>query len=232
MWEGQLRAMPQNWRLIAPDLRGFGGSTIGEPDDAPSMEQYAADVIDLLNELNLRDTVVGGCSMGGYAALALARHAEHLLRGLVLIDTRATADTPEGRANRRGMLALLDREGPSGVARDMIPKLLGKTTLDERPDVEPFVRRLIKQQSAAALRGGIHRMMARPDSSALLQQLTVPILIIVGDEDTLTPPDDSRKMAALNNKAQLLVLPRAGHLPNLEDAKAFNDALFAFLAAL
>jgi 3-oxoadipate enol-lactonase len=231
MWEGQLKAPPAGWRVIAPDLRGFGGSTIADSDDSASMDDYARDVIDLLNELDVHSAAIAGCSMGGYATLAVARQAPQLLHALVLIDTRTTADTSEGRANRRGMLALLDREGPSGVARDMMPKLLGKTTLEQRQDLEPLVRRLVKQQSAPALRGGIVRMMSRPDSSLVLQHLTVPVLIIVGEEDVLTPPEESRKMAALNPQAQMVVLPRTGHLPNLEDPAAFNEALATFLAA-
>lgn len=232
MWEGQQKALPAGWRLIAPDLRGFGGSSIELPDESPSMDDYAGDVIDLLGELNIASAVIGGCSMGAYAAMAVARLAPKLLRGLVLIDTRASADTPEGRANRRTMLALLDREGPSGVARDMMPKLLGKTTLDQRHDVEPVVRRLVKGQSVAALRGGIQRMMERPDASATLQQVTTPMLVIVGEEDVLTPPDEARKIAALNPKAQLHVIPRAGHLPSLEDPQSLNEILERFLAAL
>lgn len=232
MWENQLKALPDGWRGIAPDLRGFGGSTIAEPDEAPSIDQYATDVIDLIKDLNISSAVVGGCSMGGYVAMAIARLNPAIVRGLVLVDTRATADTPEGRANRRSMLALLDREGPSGVARDMMPKLLGKTTLETQPDVEPLVRRLVKQQSAAAVRGGIQRMMTRPDSSSTIEHLDVPLLIVVGEEDTLTPPEDAHKMAALNTKAQLSVVPRAGHLSNLEQPKAFNDILHKFLTAL
>lgn len=230
MWEGQNRALPAGWRLIAPDLRGFGGSTLGEPDDNPSIDDYGADVVDLLHELRVTGAVIGGCSMGGYAALAVVRRNPDAVRALVLIDSKASADTPEGRANRRGMLALVDREGPSGVARDMMPKLLGHTTFHERPDVEPLVRRLVKQQSAAAVRGGIHRMMTRPDSSEVLAQLKVPLLIIVGEEDTLTPPDEARKMAALQPNAELVILPRTGHLPNLENPEAFNEALRAFLS--
>lgn len=232
MWEGQFKAVPPGWRLIAPDLRGFGGSTIDTPDDQPAMDDYAADVTAVLQELGVKSAVVGGCSMGGYAALAVARHAAPLIRGLILIDTRAGADTSQGRANRRSMLALLDREGPSGVARNMMPTLLGKTTQIERQEVEPFVRRLIKQQSAEAVRGGITRMMARADAADVIAQLAAPILIIVGEEDTLAPPEEARKMAALNPKAQLVELPRAGHLPNLERPKAFNDALHAFLSQL
>jgi pimeloyl-ACP methyl ester carboxylesterase len=232
MWEGQAKALPAGWRLLAPDLRGFGGSTLPEPDESPAIADYAADVIDLLSELRVSHAVIGGCSMGGYTAMALVRQAQALVGALVLIDTRATADTPEGRANRRNMLALLEREGPSGVARDMMPKLLGHTTIDSRPDVEPLVRRFAKQQSAAALRGAIYRMMGRPDSSEVLQQLSTPILIVVGDEDVLTPPDDARAMAALNPQAQLVVLPRTGHLPNLEQPQLFNEALHTFLSAL
>jgi pimeloyl-ACP methyl ester carboxylesterase len=232
MWEGQTKALPPGWRLIAPDLRGFGGSTIGEPDDDPSIDDYAADVIDLLNDLRVSSAAIGGCSMGGYAALAVVRRAPALVRALMLIDSRVGPDTPEGRANRRGMLALLDREGPSGVARDMMPKLLGKTTLNERPDVEPVVRRLVKQQSAAALRGGIHRMMTRPDATDVIRNLKAPLLIIVGEEDTLTPPDEAHRMAALSPHAELVLLPRTGHLPSLEQPQAFNEAVRAFLSAL
>jgi pimeloyl-ACP methyl ester carboxylesterase len=232
MWEGQLRAVPTGWRVIAPDLRGFGGSSIPDPDDKPSMDDYADDAIDLARELGITSAVVGGCSMGGYAAFAVGRRAPQLIRALVLVDTRAGADTPEARENRRGMLALLDREGPSGVARDMMSKLLGQTTRHERPDVEPLVRRLIKQHSAVAIRGAIHRMMTRPDSSDVLQSLDVPTLIVVGDEDVLTPPAEARKMAQLRPSAHLVVLPHTGHLPNLEQPAAFNEQLSTFLSQL
>ena len=232
MWEGQSRALPPGWRLIAPDLRGFGGSTLEVSDDTPAIDDYAADVVDLLTELHTTSAVIGGCSMGGYAALAVARRAKPLVRALILIDTRAGADTSEGRANRRAMLAVVDREGPAGAARDMMPKLLGKTTFNERPDVEPVVRRLAKQQSAVAVKGAIQRMMSRPDSSETIQNLRVPLLIVVGEEDTLTPPEEARQMAALNPNAELVVLPRVGHLPSLEQPKAFNETLHVFLSAL
>jgi 3-oxoadipate enol-lactonase len=128
------------------------------------------------------------------------------------------------------MLALVEREGPSGVARDMMPKLLGQTSRDSRPDVEPLVRRLIKQQSPRAIRGAIVRMMERPDSFATLQNVSVPTLIMTGEEDTLTPVDDARKMHAARPGAELVILPTAGHLANLEVPAAFNAALSGFLA--
>ncbi|MGQ0733968.1 MAG: alpha/beta fold hydrolase [Acidobacteriota bacterium] len=230
MWEGQVKALPPGWRLIAPDLRGFGGSTIAEPDEAPTMDDYASDVIDLLHELELPAPVVGGLSMGGYVTLALLRRMTP--RAVVFAATRASADSPEGRANRRGMLVLVDREGPSGVARDMMPRLLGATTREEQPEVEPLVRRLIKQQTPAAIRGAVLRMMERPASFDVVAALAVPAIIVVGEEDELTPVDDSRRMAEASPGARLVVVPRAGHLVNLEQPDAFNAAIRGFLGQL
>jgi pimeloyl-ACP methyl ester carboxylesterase len=176
--------------------------------------------------------VIGGCSMGGYVAFALYQAAPKLFEGLVLANTRAGADSPESRANRRSMLALVDREGASGIARDMMPKLLGRTTRDTNATAEATIRRLIKQQSPVAIKTAIHRMMLRPDSMPLLAQITVPTLVVTGEEDDLIPVDESRKMAAGIKGAKLVIIPGAGHLANLEQPEAFNAALNAFLTSL
>jgi pimeloyl-ACP methyl ester carboxylesterase len=232
LWEPQMRSIPQGWRLITPDLRGFGGSTEMDSIGTISIGDYAEDLVALLDELRIKRIVVGGASMGGYAAMAFMQSAGDRVDGVVLANTRAGADSPEARANRRNMLALLDREGPSGVAREMMPKLLGKTTRETNPEVEAFVRRLIKQQSPQAIRCAIQRMMHRPDSSPLLAQLKVPALVITGEEDELIPVDESRSIAAAMRGANLEIIPRAGHLSNLEQPEAFNRALQQFLTHL
>ena len=232
LWEPQMRSVPPGWRLIAPDLRGFGGSTELDSLSALSIGDYADDVIALMDEVGIARAVIGGASMGGYAALALVQKAPERIDGLVLANTRAGADSPEGRANRRSMLALVDREGPSGIAREMIPKLLGKTTKAAEPEIEAFVRRLIKQQSPLAIRGAIHRMMHRPDSTPLLPQVTVPALVITGAEDELIPVSESQAMASSLPRSTLVVVPGAGHLANLEQPAAFNAALETFLSTL
>lgn len=255
LWEPQMRSIPSGWRLITPDLRGFGGSTeldsvggtpasareasYGEvsperPDgrEGGSMSDYADDVATLLDELKIPRAVIGGASMGGYAAMAFLQLAGARVDGLVLANTRAGVDSPEARANRRNMLALVDREGPSGVAREMMPKLLGKTTRETNPEIEANVRRLIKQQSPNAVRAAIHRMMHRADSTPLLARTTLPALIVTGDEDELIPVDESRNMAAAVPGATLVIIPKAGHLANLEQPDAFNHALNTFLTKL
>ena len=232
LWEPQIKSIPMGWRLITPDLRGFGGSTEVDSPAAPSMADYAEDVVDLLDELGVARAVIGGCSMGGYAALALYQARPELFDGLVLANTRAGGDSPESRANRRNMLAVVDREGPSGVARDMMPKLLGRHTHETRPDAEANVRRLIKQQSPEAIRAAIHRMMHRPDSTPLLARVSVPTLVITGAEDEMIPVEESRRIASEIRGARLVIIPGAGHLANLEQPEAFNTALNEFLAAL
>jgi pimeloyl-ACP methyl ester carboxylesterase len=232
LWEPQMRSIPEGWRLVTPDLRGFGGTTELDTLSGLSIGDYAQDVIDLLAELGVARAVIGGCSMGGYVAFALYQAAPKLFEGLVLANTRAGADSPESRANRRSMLALVDREGPSGIARDMMPKLLGRTTRDTNATAEATIRRLIKQQSPVAIKTAIHRMMLRPDSMPLLAQITVPTLVVTGEEDDLIPVDESRKMAAGIKGAKLVIIPGAGHLANLEQPEAFNAALNAFLTSL
>jgi pimeloyl-ACP methyl ester carboxylesterase len=130
------------------------------------------------------------------------------------------------------MLALVDREGPSGVARDMMPKLIGPTTRQADPTVESTIRRLIKQQSPDGIRAAIQRMMDRMDATPVLSAVRVPTLVIVGEEDALTPVDESRRLAAVIPGARLEIIPHAGHLPNLEQPDRFNAILTGFLEDL
>jgi pimeloyl-ACP methyl ester carboxylesterase len=130
------------------------------------------------------------------------------------------------------MLALVDREGPSGVARDMMPKLLGQATRDADPTIESTVRRLIKQQSPDGVRAAIQRMMDRLDATTVLEGLRVPTLVVVGEDDVLTPVEESRRMAAVIPGARLEIIPGAGHLSNLEQPARFNAVLTQFLEGL
>jgi pimeloyl-ACP methyl ester carboxylesterase len=233
MWEPQYRGAFHGWRILAPDLRGFGGSTDERAEGVdPTIDDYAEDVVGLIREVARGPVVLGGLSLGGYVSFAVMRRAPGLVRALVLADTRAGADTLEGRAGRKALLTVLEHDGPQGVAREMMPKLLGATTRQSNPDAEETVRLLIKRQSPAAIRDAIVRMMERPDSFPVLPAIAVPTLVIVGDEDVLTPPSDAEAMAAVLPQASLVRIAGAGHLANLERSQAFEASIEDFLAGL
>ncbi len=233
MWEPQFRGAFHGWRILAPDLRGFGGSTDERAEEVdPTIDDYADDVAGLIREVAGGPVVLGGLSLGGYTAFAVMRRAPGLVRALILADTRATGDSLEGRAARKAMLTVLEHDGPQGVARDMMPKLLGATTRDTNPDAEDTVRLLIKRQSPAAIRDAIVRMMERPDSTPLLASITVPTLVVVGDEDVLTPPADAEAMVAALPNASLVRIVGAGHLVSLEQGQAFEASVDDFLSSL
>jgi 3-oxoadipate enol-lactonase len=227
MWDGQLALADAGWHVIAPQMRGFDRGS-GDPP-AATVDDYAGDVIDLLDGLHIKQTVIGGLSMGGYVAFALLRLAARYIQGLVLADTRATADTPEGVEGRKRMLQLVGEKGPSAVADEMIPKLLGPTTMSSRPAVVDHVRSLALASSSEAIAGALRALMTRPDSTPLLASIHVPTLILVGDEDTVTPPANSEEMHRAVVGSELVRIPAAGHLSNLERPDLFNAALTAFL---
>jgi 3-oxoadipate enol-lactonase len=227
MWQGQLALSDRGWRVIAPQFRGFDGGS-GDPP-AQSVDDYAGDVVDLLDALHIHDAVVGGLSMGGYVAFALIRHASRYVHGLILADTKAQADTPEGVEGRKRMIALVGTTGPGAVADEMLPKLLGDTTRRTRPQVVERVRALANSSSAEAIAGALRALMTRPDSTPQLSTIHVPTLIIVGDEDTVTPRSAAEEMHHGIPGSELVAIPEAGHLTNLERPDAFDAAVTRFL---
>ena len=235
MWRPQLEAVPDGSRFIAPDLRGFGPSRDSSPWPQPAtMDQFAEDVGLVLDHLAIDRAVIGGLSMGGYVALALFRKSPERFAGMILADTRSQADTAEGRAGRRQMLDLIGEGGAGGaaaVADQMLPRMLGPTTLRERPELPARVRKMIEATDPEAIAAAIEAMMGRPDSTPDLARIGVQTLVIVGDEDGLTPPADSEAIARRITRSRLVVLPGAGHLSSLEAPAPFSRALADFLAS-
>jgi pimeloyl-ACP methyl ester carboxylesterase len=228
MWERQLALADSGWRVLAPHFRGFGD---GAADPAAaSIDDYAGDVIDLLDALHVEQAVIGGLSMGGYVAFAVLRHAARYVQGLILADTKSGADTPQALEGRRKTLQTLESGGPAAVVDDLIPKLLGPTTCATRPDVVAHVRALAMASSADAVAGAVRVLMSRPDSTPLLAGIHVPTLILVGDEDAITPPSASEQMHASIAGSELVVITQSGHLSNLEQPELFDAAVGRFLA--
>jgi 3-oxoadipate enol-lactonase len=226
MWRPQLESAPPGWRFIAPDLRGFAA---GPPLDRPvSMEEYALDIDALMDALEIERAAIGGVSMGGYITFALFRLAPARFTAMVLADTRSQADTPAGREGRLQMRKLLAEGGARGVAGQMLPKLLSP---DAAPETVRMVRAWTESLETRAIDAAIGALMDRPDSTPDLPRINVPALVVVGDADTITPPTDSEAMQRSLARSQLVVIPGAGHLSNVENPEAFSRALTDFLGS-
>ena len=229
LWTPQLRALAGSCRCIAPDLRGFGESTVGPPY---SMDQYADDVARLLDALAIDRTVVGGVSMGGYITFALWRRHRDRVRALILADTRAGADSEEARAKRREMMALAREHGSVAVAEAMMGAMVGKTTRQRQPELVESLRVMMAAAPVDGVIGALEALMSRPDSGPTLGTIDVPTLIVVGEEDTLTPRAESEAMHAAIAGSRLEVLPAAGHVSNVERPAAFNQVARDFVRGL
>ena len=226
MFEPQWSALAQRARFIVPDLRGFGGSNV--PAGPSEMGAMADDVLALLDHLGIGSAVVGGVSMGGYVSLALLRNDPGRVRALVLADTQTSADDAQGRAVREATAQEVLAKG-SPALLPLLDRLLGASATPElRARVWRWMTAGSPEGQAAALRG----MALRPDARDILARFGGPVLVVVGTEDVITPPAKARAMAELVPGAELVEIPGAGHLANLEQAAAFNAALDRFLARL
>lgn len=231
MWRPQLAALQNEWRVIAPDLPGFGGTSGFTA--APSVERMADGVAALLDALGVKEPVaVGGLSMGGYVALAFARRFPGRLRGLFLADTRAEADGAEARANRDRLIALTRARPVSEVFDQLLAKLVGDETRARRPQVVEEVRRIASAQTPEAVIAALQALRDRPNSVPHLSAIAVPALVLVGSDDSLTPPAVAETLAAGIAGSQLAVIQGAGHLANLEQPELFNTAVRTFLERL
>jgi pimeloyl-ACP methyl ester carboxylesterase len=230
MWEGQAQALSATHRVLRFDARGFGDSSSG--NDAFTMERIADDAAALLDAVGIERAVLGGCSMGGYAAFAFARRHPQRLAGLVLQDTRAAADGVEAKANRTTLATRVLAEGPSAAISAFLPRLLGATSQREQPALVSIVREWIQAASPRALANALHALASREDSRQTLSTIRVPALVVVGEEDVLTPPAEADEMAAAIATGRVERIPRAGHLSNLENPQAFDAALRRFLDSL
>jgi pimeloyl-ACP methyl ester carboxylesterase len=229
LWLPQLGAMVDRARCIAPDLRGFGESTVAGPY---SMDRYADDLADLLDAAHLDRVVLTGLSMGGYVAFAFWRRHRERVRALVLADTRPGADSAEGRTKRGELIDLARSRGSGAVADAMIAGMVGASTREKNPEVADSVHRMLASAPVEGVIGALEAMRDRPDSTATLGTIDVPTLVVVGEEDVLTPVAESRAMQRAIRGSRIEVIAGAGHVSNVERPAAFNHVLSEFLSQL
>jgi pimeloyl-ACP methyl ester carboxylesterase len=228
MFKPQLEGLAEAAKVIVFDVPGVGESGPG-PVSMDAIADLAAAV---LTELGIDKAVVGGVSMGGYASFAFARrHADRLL-GLILADTRAAPDSHAAREGRRAMARLIEDEGVAVAAERMVPGWFGPSTLQGRPEVVRQARELVEAAPVETVVMMLEALADRADSTPGLKDIEVPTLVISGQEDPMIPSAEMGEWAARIPGARHVVIPRTGHLPNLEEPLEFNRTLAQFIGAL
>jgi pimeloyl-ACP methyl ester carboxylesterase len=228
LWDLQIEGLADIARQITPDLRGHGKSDSTPPPC--TMEMYADDCVRLLDNLGCHGpVVVGGLSMGGYVAMELCRRHPERVLGLILAATRAGADSAEGKAGRDQAAEVARKDGVAAIVEGMLPKLMAPQTYKEQPDLVEFVKDMMMETSEDGVIGALAGMRDRVDSTPDLAEFPFPTLIIHGQDDQLIPVSEAQAMLAAMPEADLVIIPEAGHLPNLEQANEFNDAVRDFL---
>jgi pimeloyl-ACP methyl ester carboxylesterase len=236
LWSAQRKALAAGgFRVISPDLPGFGGSAAAS--GPPSVDSMADEVDALMADLGIESAVIGGLSMGGYVAMALLRRHPERLTGLILADTKGGADGPEAAANREAVAQSVLASGSTAeLAEAMLPSLLGATTVAQRPHVVETVRRWIRAQPATAVAWAQRAMAARPDSLADIMAFGGPVLVLYGAQDVISPEPEAEQLAqsarAGGSATTVVQIPAAGHLTAVEDPERVSSALLTWLRAL
>jgi pimeloyl-ACP methyl ester carboxylesterase len=230
IWTNVATRLADEYCVILPDLRGHGESPI---DDVKvnSVDTMADDVVELLEELRIETPVmIGGISMGGYVSLSIAIRRPELAKGLILVDTRAGADSPEAAERRERLAQIVESEQSSeSVVAAMLPNLFSQKTHKEHPEIVAQIRDLMAKANPRSLAATLRGLAVRPDRTEALVNLSVPTLAVVGGEDVLTPPAESLLIAKSTPKCRYAKIEHAGHLSPLEKPDDFYRILHDFL---
>src|SRR5258707_7094010 len=230
MWKPQVEALKSNRYVITYDVRGHGASDVG--DGQYTIEQFVDDFISLLDHLKLSKVVAAGLSMGGYIVLRAAERQPERFRGLVLCDTRSEADGNEGKIKRANQVTAVKKDGVNRFADSFLKAAFYEKTILENPQAVETIRAIIESTSPLAVTGTLIALAARTDTTASLFTIKVPTLILVGQHDAVTPPSASHSMKEKIPNAEIHIIPRAGHLSNLENPEDFNFHLDHYLSKM
>lgn len=231
MWTPQLDELGDAARVLAPDLRGHGESEAA-PGPYP-MDTLADDLAALLDTLGITEPVVMcGLSMGGYVTMAFQRRHPTRLSGIILAATRADADSEEAKGNRTATIKAVREKGIQAVVEGMLPKLMAPQTYEQRPELAKQVRSILEQTSVEGAAGALEGMRERPDSIDILKTLDCPALVLYGSDDQIMPRSAAEAMRDALPQGKLEVIGEAGHLLNLEQPEAFNNAVRRYLHTL
>jgi pimeloyl-ACP methyl ester carboxylesterase len=223
LWTPQREELKNHFRVITLDLWGFGQSA---PVDgqALTMSDYADEVNQLLERLNINKAIIGGESMGGYVALSFLEKYSNKVEGLILSDTQSIPDTAEAKTKRESSAIDVLDNGTNKFIEGFLPKALSPSSSE---DTRTFLRTLLERQPAKAYASALRGMALRGDTSQLLAGSSLPVLIISGEEDMVINKQQSLNMHALAKNSSLVLIKGAGHLSSLEQPEEWNKAVIA-----
>jgi len=227
MWQSQISAVSRHFRAIAYDVRGLGGSSVG--DGQYTIEGHVDDLIGLLDQLAVPKAVIVGLSMGGYIALRALERTPERWSAAVLCNTRSEADTNEGRIGRAAAIRMVKKSGSKAFADDFVRKVFAPASFSRVPDAVDMITGIIARTPPIAIAGTLLALAGRTDTTASLARIGVSTLIMVGEHDNITPPEASRAMHERIPGSTLHIVPEAAHMSPLENPEFVNGHLMDFL---
>jgi 3-oxoadipate enol-lactonase len=229
MWYPQVVALSDLYQVITPDLRGYGASTLPNPANT-KFEDYATDILQLMDYLEIDSFHLGGLSMGGQIIMEIFRQAPARVKSLIFADTFASLDTPAIKKGRYDTADRLEKEGMDGYADEVIYKMITPQHVSTMPEVSGHVIKMMKATSPVAAATALRARAERVDYlNKVLPEVNVPTLVIVGREDQFTPVSQAEELVENLQNSKLVIIEDAGHMPNLEHPDEFNKAALDFL---
>jgi 3-oxoadipate enol-lactonase len=230
IWDKQMNALKDNYRVIAYDIRGHGATEVGAIDF--SIDLFAIDLLCFMDALKIEKTVLCGLSMGGYIALNAIQNHPGRFTALILSDTNCTADTPEAKEKRMNTIISIKENGVEKLANDLLPNLFAPESFKSNLEEIAAVKEMILTTSTPSLNKSLHALANRKETCSKLAKIKVPVLILVGEDDKITPPEAASAMHEKIKDSSLQVILHAGHLSNMENENEFNSQLIKFMESL
>jgi pimeloyl-ACP methyl ester carboxylesterase len=229
MWSPQVGALKIKYRVVVPDLRGYGRSPLPTATRETRLETFASDCLALMKARGIPSFALGGLSMGGQIALEIYRQAPDRIETLILADTFAGLDSAERKQHRFTTADRLEREGMEAYAREELPRMITPANADRFPELAAHVMMMMSTTPPAGAAAALRGRAKRRDYLPLLPKIKVPTLVIVGREDVYTPVALAEELHQHISGSELFVIDGAGHMPNLEAPDVFNERLEAWL---
>lgn len=227
MWDKQVEALQDKFRIVVYDLRSFGYSELG--DGHFTMDSHVSDLISIIDSLKLDKPVVCGLSMGGYITLRALELYQNKFKGAILSDTKAEADNTPTKLARAEQMRVIKNGQREQFVENFIKSALSETNYAEKTELVNFLKEMISWQKNEAITGALLTMAARTDTTESLEKLELKMLILAGKEDRLTPPEFSKIIYGKTKNSDMKFIPNAGHLPNMENPEEFNAAILEFM---